>query len=440
MNDVELGPNSAGDSSHNGENGRALGAQNDTPPAEKMRHGRRGTDPVYSAVKQGHSSADAETGVGPETENAPTNKEEAKGGNDNNPEGDEDQKKDTKPRSKKPLIILAIVILILAIIAFIWWFSTRNQVSTDDAYTDGNAVVMAPIVSGYVTTLSVNDNTFVHKGDVLVEIDARDYAATRDDASAQVGLAQAQLESTKIALEMARVQYPMQLAQAQAQENSAQANLKKAQSTYDRQHAVDRRATTDENIDSANSAQAAAQADVASARAQLKIAALVREQLLQAQNKVTVSEEQLHQAQAKLSAAELNVAYCRIVAPSDGWITKRNVQLGSFLAAGTPMFILVTPDIWITANFKESQLERMHIGDEVNVTVDAYPNRDLHGHVDSIQLGSGSRFAAFPTENATGNFVKIVQRIPVKIVIDRGLDSRQPLPLGLSVSPVVLLK
>ncbi|WP_105533994.1 HlyD family secretion protein [Solimicrobium silvestre] len=353
---------------------------------------------------------------------------------------DEDKKDDAKPRSKTPLIILAIVILILAIIAFIWWFDTRNQISTDDAYTDGNAVVMAPIVSGYVSSLLVNDNAFVHKGDVLVEIDSRDYAAVRDDAAAQVGLAQAQLESSKIALEMAKVQYPMQLAQAQAQENSALANLKKAQFTYDRQHAVDRRATTDENIDSANSAQAIAKANVDSANAQLKIAALVRQQLLQSQNKVTISQEQLRQAKAKLAATELNVAYCKIIAPSDGWITKRNVQLGSFLAAGTPMFILVNTDIWVTANFKESQLERMHVGDEVNMTVDAYPNRQLHGHVDSIQLGSGSRFAAFPTENATGNFVKIVQRVPVKIVIDRGLDPHQPLSLGLSISPVVLFK
>jgi membrane fusion protein (multidrug efflux system) len=116
------------------------------------------------------------------------------------------------------------------------------------------------------------------------------------------------------------------------------------------------------------------------------------------------------------------------------------VQQGSYLAAGSPMFILVTPEIWITANFKESQLERMRPGDEVKIEVDAYPNMELHGHIDSVQLGSGSRFAAFPTENATGNFVKIVQRVPVKIVVDRGLDPKRPLPLGISVSPVVMLR
>ncbi len=123
-----------------------------------------------------------------------------------------------------------------------------------------------------------------------------------------------------------------------------------------------------------------------------------------------------------------------------GYVTKRNVFFGSFLQAGTSLFSIVTPDIWITANFKESQLDRMRIGDKVDIEVDAYSNIALHGHVDSIQQGSGSRFSAFPAENATGNFVKIVQRVPVKIVIDSGMDPNRPLPLGLSVDPKVYLK
>lgn len=420
--DDEAGQDSGKDRPHSGQD------QSETPSPEKKRYGRRNTDPLYTAAT-------------PPTSDSSAKKESKEDDSAKDKEDDSaEDKKDDKPRSKMPLIILAIVILLLAIVAFIIWFSDRNQVSTDDAFTDGNAVVMAPIVSGYVTRLTVNDNTFVHKGDVLVEIDARDYAATRDDAAAQVGLAQAQLESAMIALDIAQVQYPMQQAQAKAQKDAAEASLKKAQMTYDRQHAVDHRATTDENIDSANSAQAGAKANLDSADAQLKIAALVHQQLQQAKNKVTVSQAQLRQAQAKLEAAELNVNYCQILAPADGWITKRNVQLGSFLAVGTPMFILVTTDLWVTANFKESQLTGMHVGDGVDMTVDAYPGLTLHGHVDSIQLGTGARFAAFPTENATGNFVKIVQRVPVKIVIDRGLDPHQPLSLGLSVSPVVLLK
>jgi len=402
--------------------------QSEKPPTEKKRYGRRDTDPLYPATPSAVPDSSAQKDIASVDDGKDKDKDKDKG------------KEDDKPRSKMPLIILGIVILLLAIIAFIIWFSDRNQVSTDDAFTDGNAVVMSPIVSGYVTRLTVNDNTFVHKGDVLVEIDARNYVATRDDAAAQVALALAQLESASIALGIAQVQYPMQQAQAKAQRDAAEASMKKAQLSYDRQHAVDHRATTDENIDSANSAQASAKANLDSADAQLKIAALVHQQLQQAKNKVTVSQAQLRQAQAKLDAAELNVSYCKILAPADGWITKRNVQLGSFLAVGTPMFILVTTDLWVTANFKESQLTGMRVGDGVDMTIDAYPGLTLHGHIDSIQLGTGSRFAAFPTENATGNFVKIVQRVPVKIVIDRGLDPRQPLSLGLSVSPVVLLK
>jgi membrane fusion protein (multidrug efflux system) len=396
-----------------------------TSPVQNDRYGRRNTDPLFFATAPANSAPPIAV-----CEKASPSDDKDKGSD----------KEQDRPRSKMPLIILAVVIVLLAIVAFIVWFADRNQVSTDDAFTDGNAVMMAPIVSGYVVTLAVNDNTFVHKGDVLVKIDPRNYVAMREEANAQLALAVAQLESARIALEIARVQYPMLRLEAKAQKDSAQASLTKAQLTYDRQHGVDHRATTDENIDAANSAQAGAQANLENAEAQLNVAALVPQQLRQAQNKVTVSQAQVRQAQAQLDAAELNVTYCTILAPADGWITKRNVQLGSFLAIGTPMFILVTTDLWVTANFKESQLNGMHVGDGVDMTVDAYKGLSLHGHIDSIQLGTGARFAAFPTENATGNFVKIVQRVPVKIVIDRGLDSRQPLSLGLSVSPVVLLK
>lgn len=176
-----------------------------------------------------------------------------------------------------------------------------------------------------------------------------------------------------------------------------------------------------------------------SAQAQLKTAALVPQQIRQAVAAVEARREQVAQAQAQLESARLNLAWCDLQAPSDGWITRRNVQFGSFLQAGTSLFSIVTPQVWITANFKESQLTRMRPGDKVKISVDAWPKLDLRGHVDSMQLGSGSRFSAFPAENATGNFVKIVQRVPVKIVIDSGLQANQPLPLGISVVPTVYL-
>ncbi|WP_186017323.1 HlyD family secretion protein [Burkholderia gladioli] len=362
-------------------------------------------------------------------------------GNDKN--SDDDAGKDgngkRKRPGKKPIIILAIVVVVLLIVALVWWLMTRNQVSTDDAYTDGNAVTIAPHVSGYVTRLNVDDNTYVHRGDLLVQIDPRDYRAQLDSADAQLGLARAQLSSAQVQLDIARVQYPAQYAQARAQIESAEATYKQALAAQQRQHAVDMRATSKQQVDAADAQSASADANVAMARAQARTAALVPQQLRQVESTIEERRQQVLQAQAQREQAELNLSYCEIRAPSDGWVTRRNVQLGSFLQTGSSIFSLVTPRIWITANFKESQLERMRIGDKVDVSVDAYPDLDLHGHVDSIQLGSGSRFSAFPAENATGNFVKIVQRVPVKIVLDGPMPTNPPLGLGLSVEPTVHL-
>jgi membrane fusion protein (multidrug efflux system) len=357
------------------------------------------------------------------------------------PDGKDGDKGDPgKPRSRKPLIILAVFVVLLAIIGFFFWFAHRNQVSTDDAYTDGNVVTMVPKVSGYVIDLYVDDNSRVKKGDLLVRIDQRDYLTARAQAQAQLALATAQHKSSQDALRVARVQYPAQLESAKAQQQAAAAALAQADSSYSRQHEVDRRATTQESIDAATSQQLSSAANLQSAKAQVAIASLVPEQLQQAGSTVEERSATVQQAQAQLDQANLNLSYTEVRAPSDGFITKRNVQLGSYLAAGDVMFLIVTPDVWITANFKESQIGRMRPGDPVDIEVDAYSGFKLQGHVQSIQYGSGSRFSDFPAENATGNFVKIVQRIPVKIVIDHGLDPNRPLPFGLSVSPVVYFR
>ena len=243
-----------------------------------------------------------------------------------------------------------------------------------------------------------------------------------------------------MAYEIARVQYPAQLAAAKAQQRAAEAALLQARATYQRQHDVDRRATTQETIDASDSQAVNSASSVQSAKSQVAVAELVTQQLRQAAATVQQREASVAQAEAQLKQAKLNMGYTEIRAPSDGFITKRNVQLGSYLAAGTTMFLIVTPDVWITANFKESELGRMRPGDAVDISVDAYAGLQLSGHVQSIQYGTGSRFSAFPVENATGNFVKIVQRVPVKIVVDRGLDPHQQLAQGLSVTPVVHLR
>jgi membrane fusion protein, multidrug efflux system len=342
-----------------------------------------------------------------------------------------------KPRSKKPLIIIVAVIVVLGIVAFFVWFAHRNQVSTDDAYTDGNVVTMVPKVAGYVVEMHIDDNVRVRKGELLVRIDPRDYATARQQAEASLELARAQLKSAQDALDIAKVQYPAQLLSARAQKQSAEATLTQARRQYVRQHEVDQRATTQENVDTSTSQQMSSEAGVKSAEAQVQIASLVPEQIRQAKSAVDERAAQVSQAEAQLAQADLNLSYTEIRAPSDGFVTQRSVQLGDYASAGTTLFLIVTPDVWITANFKESQIGRMRPGDAVDIKIDAYSGYELSGRVQSIQYGSGSRFSAFPAENATGNFVKIVQRVPVKIVIDRGLDPNRPLPFGLSVSPVV---
>lgn len=360
---------------------------------------------------------------------------------ENNPQQDQDSEQPERRRpGKKPLIVLAIVVVVMLIVALWYWLATRNIETTDDAYTEADAVTIAPKTSGFVTQLLVKDNQRVKRGQLLVVIDPRDNTAQRDQAQAQLGLAVAQLHQAQAALDLAKVQYPAQKDQALAQLAKAQANLLNAQEDDKRQRGVDPRATSQRNIDAASAQLRSARAELASAKAQVEIASQIALQIRQQETTVEARQQQVQQAQAQLNTANLNLAYTEVRAPYDGFITRRNVQLGSLVQAGSSLFSLVSPEVWINANFKETQLARIRPGNLVDITVDAWPDITLHGHVDSVQMGSGSRFSAFPAENATGNFVKIVQRVPVKIVIDKGLDADKPLPLGLSVEPRVTVK
>ncbi|MBK0095067.1 HlyD family secretion protein [Erwinia sp. S63] len=363
--------------------------------------------------------------------------QDAQHASDSSQDNNEPQRK--RP-GKKPLIILVIVVVIMLLVGLWFWFTTRNIETTDDAFTEGDAVTIAPKAAGYVVKLLVKDNQRVKQGDLLVEIDPRDTSAQRDQAKAQLGLAQAQLHQAQAQLALSRVQYPAQRDQALADQAKAQANLLNAQADYRRQRGVDPRATSQRNIDTAAAQLRSAEAQLQSAKAQVEVASQVQLQIRQQETNVEARQQQVEQAQAQLNTAELNLSYTQVRAPYDGFVTKRNVQVGTLVQAGTALFSLVSPDIWINANFKESQLARMNPGDKVDISIDAWPDMKLEGHVDSVQMGSGSRFSTFPAENATGNYVKIVQRVPVKIVIDKGLDPNHPLPLGLSVEPKVTVE
>lgn len=332
--------------------------------------------------------------------------------------------------------VLAVVLVGIAVATTDWWFG-RGLVSTDDAFTDGRAITVAPQIAGTVVALRVQDNQRVKAGDVLLEIDPRPYQAARDQAAANESVVQAELDGAQARLEIARVEYPARRAAAEAQLAAARAAVAKADADWRRQSQMPRQATTQQEVDAANAARLAAQANQASAEADLHRADNVREQVAQTTASVQELASKVALARAQLAQAALNLAWTRVTAPQDGWVTKRNVEVGTYVQPGQELLALVTPDVWVTANFKESDLAEIRPGQKVDIGVDAYPALKLKGHIDSVQLGTGSRFTAFPPENATGNFVKIVQRVPVKIDIDSGLDPNLPLPLGVSVVPTV---
>ena len=353
-----------------------------------------------------------------------------------------DEKQARQRKATRPWVRLGmVVVLVVLVVGGLWyWSATKGLENTDDAYTDGRAVPIAPHVNGYVVSLDVNDNQFVHKGDPLIHIDPRDYEAALENAQGQLGAAEGQLEAAKRGYDIAKVNFPARLQSAQAQVLSARAALFKAQADNRRQQNLPHAATSAENIDDATAALRSAEAQVASAEAAVTQATPVKPNIGQIGAQVTQLDGSMKQADAAVRQAELNLGWCVLRAPQDGWVTKRNVEVGSYAQQGVQIMSLVSPDVWITANFKEDQLARMRPGQHVTISVDAYPSLKLRGHVDSIQLGSGNKFTAFPPENATGNFVKIVQRVPVKIDIDSGLDPKLPLPLGLSVEPTVTVQ
>jgi membrane fusion protein, multidrug efflux system len=356
-------------------------------------------------------------------------------------------------KRRRPLIWIVLLLLIggLGFTAYEYWLANRDFETTDDAFIDGRAVTIAPQISGNVVSLDVTDNQFVKKGQPLIHIDNRQFVIDVENAKASLATAEGEYAGFQYGAEVAKKNFPAQLdlakaqlASAQAQLTSANAQQTRAQADYDRQKALPPRATTQQEVDAATAALlqaqalvAQAKAQIAQAEAQVEQAAPVPQRIGQATSQVAQFHGQVDQAKAKLDQALLNLSYTVVLAPQDGWITKRNVEVGTYVTPGQQIFALVSPEVWVTANFKESQLAHMRAGQPVTLEVDAYPDLHLKGHVDSIQLGTGSRFTAFPPENATGNFVKIVQRVPVKIVIDSGLDPKRPLSLGLSVDPSV---
>ena len=383
------------------------------------------------------------------------------------------------PRAHIFLVIAAIVVIVGGIFA---WRYFSSYESTDDAEVDGHLQPLSARISGYVLKVNVDDNQHVHKGDVLVEIDPRDYQTALDQARANLASAEATARSLNINVPVTHVNTTSQISSsqadvedaqagivaalqqhdaAQAQLLEAQANNQKAQNDLARyKQLVDKQEISEQLYDQAVAAAASGNATVAAAKANASAAdqqvTQARARLAQAEAayrssqtgpqqvastkaRALSAEADVKEKQAALEQAELNLQYTKIIAPVDGVVSK-SVEVGMNVQPGQQLLTIVPlNDIWVTANFKETQLKYMQPGEKAEIKVDAN-GRTYKGHVDSIAGSSGARLSLLPPENATGNYVKVVQRIPVKIVLDPGQNSDDYLRLGMSVEPKVYVK
>jgi len=354
---------------------------------------------------------------------------------------DQDKSKPGKDEKKQPIyrrpafIIISIAVLLLLVGGIIIWLILRQYVSTDDAYIDGHVTEVSPRASAQVISLHVRDNELVHQGDLLVELDPTDYQVALDQAVAQVASSQGRLAQAKAQIGTAKAD----VAQAVAAVDAAQVQFDNATRDLKRYQEVDERARSREQLDNAATTQKNAQAQLEQAKAK-KTSADANVQSSEAS--VVAAEGELETSRASQRRAEVNLSYCKIIAPTDGRVTERTVEVGNYVAVGQALFMLADPHVWVTANYKETQLQHMRIGQPVTIKVDAYPGTKWHGHVDSFQAGSGSRFSILPAENATGNFVKVVQRVPVKILFDDPVNTNDDVLLsaGLSVIPRVKIR
>lgn len=302
--------------------------------------------------------------------------------------------------------------------------------STDDAFIAARQSAIAPKVSGYITAVPVTDNEHVAKGQIIARLDDRDYRVALAQAEAQVAAARAGIENIDAQLDVQQAQ----ISANQAQLDQAQAALVFAQQQAARyQHLEQSGYGTVQNSEQYTSQLHQQQSAVLSAKATLNLAQRQIE-ALKAQRKS--ADANLAQAEAQRDQARLNLSYTTVAAAQPGRVANLTAAVGQYAQTGTNLTILVPDEIWVTANFKEIQLDRMRPGEKVTLRIDAYPGRTINGHVASVQPGSGTAFSLLPAQNATGNYVKIVQRVPVKIVMDNP-PTDITLGPGMSVVPTV---
>jgi membrane fusion protein (multidrug efflux system) len=373
----------------------------------------------------------------------------------------------SNPRTKWILIIVALVILVGV---FFLWRYLGSYESTDDAQIDGHVNSVSARISGHVSRLNVDDNQYVEKGTVLVEIDPADYEVAAAQARAERADAQAQASAAGINVPITSVNTESQVSGAQAEVSSAQAGIAAARQQFEAaksqvaqadanntkaqndlaryKQLIDKQEISQQQYDQAiASAQAAfatlqAQSKLQQAGADLRTADTAPQQMRVTQARALSAKANAEQKKAQLDQAELNLQYTKILAPVNGIVSNRTVEVGQNVQPGQEMMKVIPVDdgdLWVTANFKETQLRNIRPGQAVDISVDAN-GKTYKGKVDSIAGASGARFSLLPPENATGNYVKVVQRLPVKIVFNPGETKGRELRPGMSVTPKVWIK
>jgi membrane fusion protein (multidrug efflux system) len=370
------------------------------------------------------------------------------------------------PHAKWIIALVALVLIVAGI--FVWhYYSVRE--STDDAQIDGHIDPISSRVSGTVLKVYYDDNQQVKAGDLLVELDPKDYEVALARAKADLANAEANAAAAKVGVPLTTTTSSSQLAAADAAVNAAnreiestRARVQEAQANYtkaaDDLKRMEQLVQKDEvsrqqydasvaaataskaTLEAAKAGVATAEGRAAQARAQADAAHTVPEQIKVTRAKSEAAAAEVERDKAALAQAELNLQYTKVTAPVDGILSKRSVEPGQVVQAGQPLFAIVNlDDIWVTANFKETQLKNMRVGQQVQIGVDAF-GKDYQGTLESIGGATGARFSLLPPENATGNYVKVVQRIPVRIRINKGQDPNHTLRPGMSVVPTVFVK
>ncbi|MDE2423675.1 MAG: HlyD family secretion protein [Betaproteobacteria bacterium] len=364
--------------------------------------------------------------------------------------------------------LLSILVILIVVVLFTAWLLTHNHESTDDAFIEANVVDISPHVGGYVSQVNVHDNQYVKQGELLALIDPRDFQIQVDVAQAALNAAIArhgasvhdvsltqetttaqvsQANSALLSAQAQAMQAKALVKALQAQAQLAQADLVRYRALYEKDEiskqkldqVVANEMAVKANLEAQQRAYLAANAAVEVAQAKLSEAKTAPKQVALKVDQAKGGEASVEEAQANLQAAKLNLTYTQLIAPVAGHVVRKNLNLGQLLTPGSSVMGIVYDAPWVIANFKETQLTRMHPGEKVDIKVDAFPGEVFHGHVDSIQRGTGSRFSLLPPENATGNYVKIVQRVPVKIVFDESQTVLNRLAPGMSVTPTVHL-